>query len=81
MLASAEQTVENFVQKLEALEVAANTVQRCYIHRPENFAYALRELELQATEARRAVQAYRSKHPALLRLLELKAGPEANAQP
>lgn len=80
MIATAEQTVENFVQKLEALEVAANTVQRCYTHRPENFAYALHELEVQATEARRAVAAYRAKHPALNRLFELEAGTEADAQ-
>lgn len=79
MISTAEQTVENFVQKLEALEIAANTVQRCYTHRPENFAYALRELEVQAAEARRAVAAYRSKH-ALLRLFELDAGPEADVQ-
>ena len=54
---------ETLVQTIEALEVAANTVQRCYTHRPGNFAYALQELETQATAARELVTQYRKRYP------------------
>lgn len=55
------------VSALEALEVAANTVQRCYTHRPGNFAVALHSLELQASDARETVRRYREAHNDRLR--------------
>ena len=38
---------------LHNLEVAANTVDYCYVNRPSNFAAALRDLRDAATAARR----------------------------
>jgi hypothetical protein len=43
------------LEALRRLEVAANTADYCYRNRPENFAVALRELEIDAATARAAI--------------------------
>jgi hypothetical protein len=43
------------LEALEALELAANTVNGCYTRNPGNFAVALREMIEKAAEARAAI--------------------------
>ena len=54
-LAAAQQEIARLRAALSALELSANTVARCYTHRPENFAAALQSLEDDAAAAREAL--------------------------
>lgn len=54
-----EPTPQELAGALGALEVAANTVQRCYTHRPGNFAVALESLRLQCEDARETLHRWR----------------------
>lgn len=54
-LAAARQEIARLRAALSALELSANTVARCYTHRPENFAAALQSLEDDAAAAREAL--------------------------
>lgn len=64
---SNEPTEAELASTLEALEVAANTVRRCYTHRPGNFAAALESLRLQAEDANNLLRRYREAHDDRLR--------------
>ena len=50
--ADAQAEIARLRGALSALELSANTVARCYTHRPENFASALQSLESDAAAAR-----------------------------
>lgn len=50
--ADAQAEIARLRGALSALELSANTVARCYTHRPENFASALQSLESDASAAR-----------------------------
>lgn len=54
-LADAHAEIARLRAALSALELSANTVSRCYTHRPENFAAALQSLEDDAAAAREAL--------------------------
>mgnify|MGYP007112222110 CR=1 FL=1 len=62
-----EPTPQELASALGALEVAANTVHRCYTHRPGNFAAALERLRLQTEDARATLHRYREAHDDRLR--------------
>ena len=54
-VAEIETEMYRLIEELEKLEVCANTVYRCYTHRPENFAIALRDMADCASEARKFI--------------------------